>query len=173
MNNRKLIISEGNRPFWQLILASVHYTAIVCLVFFFVIGWEFTAETKVLKKSFRLLEAAILLVPSALAFSMVKDLLFDLDVKKYKIEYRVGPIRLGKWRQLPNIEYVSVFRQPKQDGAFIFEANLWYSKNRHFNVYESETRPAAWEMGRYIAKALNVSLLDATEPNNFKWVDLN
>lgn len=169
MKSRKLIISEGNRPLWQLIIASVHYTAIICLVFFFVTGWEFTTETKAIKRNFHLLQAIILLLPSALAFSMVKDLLFDLENKKYKIQHRVGPLKFGTWKKLPKIEYVSVFRQPKQDGEFVFEANLWYSKNKHFNVYESDTRPPAWEMGHYIAKALKVKLLDATDPHNFTW----
>lgn len=170
MAHTKLIISEGNRPFWQLIIAAIHYTAIVGLLFFFLAGWEFTTKTTSLKRSFHLLEAAILLLPSAFAFSLVKDLHFDLENKKYKIQYCIGPLKFGTWKELPKIEYVSVFRQPKKTGEYVFEANLWYAKNKHFKVYESPTRPPSWEMGRHIAQALNVRLLDATVPNDFRWV---
>jgi len=172
MQNRNVIISEGNRPLWQLIIAAIHYTAILALLFFFFAKFEFTTETKKLRGTLGLLELAILLLTSALAFSMVKNFLFDLNERKYKIEYCIGPFHFGKWQKLPEIQYVSVFRQPKQDGNYIYEANLWYQRNKHFNVYESDIKAPAFKMGENIAKILNVKLLDATEPNNFRWINL-
>lgn len=173
MENRKVIISVGNRPIWQLIVAAIHYTAIVSLLFFFFIKFEFTFDGKKLKNSFLFLELAAFLLPSALAFSVVRDFLYDLEQKRYKIDYCVGPFRFGKWRHLPEIEYVSVFKQPKEDREFVYEANLWYNRNKHFNIYESETLEPAYEMGKNTAKILKVKLLDATVPNSFKWVALD
>lgn len=173
MKSRNVIISEGNRPFWQLVIAAIHYTAIFFLLFFFFTKFEFTTNTKKLKGSFGLLELALFLIPSALAFSLVRNFLFDLEQKRYKIEYCIGPIRFGKWQQLPEIEYVSVFKQPKADGDYIFEVNLWYSRNQHFNIYENTSLESAFLMGKNVAKVLEVKLLDATVANNFKWTKLD
>ncbi|WP_273568338.1 hypothetical protein [Maribacter halichondriae] len=136
---------------------------------FFFANFEFTSETKKLKGSLSLLEAALVLLPSALAFSVVKDVFFDLTQNKYKEQYCVGPIKWGKWKNLPKIDYVSVFKQPKEDGEYIFETNLWYQKNRHFKIYENSDLASVFEMGVSVAKLLHVDLLDATEPNNYKW----
>jgi hypothetical protein len=169
---KNIIISEGNRPLWQLIIAAVHYTAIVSLLFFFFTQFEFTVNPKKLKGSFSLFEMAILLLPSALYFSVVKDLLFDLQNRKFKVQYCIGPLKLGQWRNLPEIDYVSVFKQPKANGDFVYETNLWYGQNKHFNIYESTDSSPVFIMGETVAKALNVRLLDATEPNNYKWVEV-
>ncbi len=170
---KNVIISEGNKPFWQLVVSAVHYTAIVSLLIFFFIGFELTTETKKLKGSFNFLEAIIYLLPTALYFSVVKNFLFDFGERKYKIQYCVGAIKVGSWKNLPEIEYVSVFKQPKTDGDFTFEVNLWYFKNRHFNIYESDDSAPAFELGQAAAKVLNVKLLNATVPNSYKWVKLN
>lgn len=169
MQSDKIIISEGNRPLWQRIVAAIHYTAILSLLFFFFTKFEFTTESKKLRGSLSLLEAALVLLPSALAFSVVKDVLFDLAQNKYKELYCVGPIKVGKWKELPKIDYVSVFKQPKENGEFVFETNLWYQKNRHLNIYENTDLASVFEMGVAVAKSLGVDLLDATEPNNYKW----
>ncbi len=169
MKPSKIILSEGNRPLWQLIIAAVHFTAIISILFIFVVNFEFTTSLKKLKGSLSLIELAVFLLPSALAFSVVKDVHFDLAQKRYKEQYCVGPIKVGKWKKLPNIEYVSVFRQPKVNREYIYEANLWYQKNKHFNIYENEQLEIVIEMGKYIAKALGVNLLDATRPNDFRW----
>ncbi|MEP2689368.1 hypothetical protein [Maribacter dokdonensis] len=172
MVKKNIIISEGNRPLWQLVIAAIHYTAIITLLFFYFIDFEFSFETEVLKKGIRTIELVIFLLPSALAFSVVKDVLFDLNNKKYKIQYCVGPIKFGKWKKLPEIEYVSVFKQRLANGNFVFEANLWYSTNKHFNIFESELKNPVFLLGKNVAKALNIDLLDATVPNDYKWIEI-
>lgn len=172
MDSKNIIISEGNRPLWQLIIAAAHYSAIVVLLFFFFTKFEFTTNTKILRDSFSLLEAAIFLIPSALAFSVVRSSLFDMENKQFKIAYVVGPFRWGKWRPLPKIEYVSVFRQSKADGSFVYEANLWYKGNRHFNIYENQHQETVMLMGKNVAQLLKVDLWDATVPQKGHWVKL-
>lgn len=170
--NKNVIISEGNRPWWQLLIAAIHYTAIVYLIFLFFSSVKFSGKTNDLKNSLTLIEAVILLLPSALAFSVVRDFYFDLEAKRYKIEYCVGPIRVGSWKQLPEIEYVSVFKQPLENDNYIYEANLWYNRNKHFNVFKNDEKDIAFEMGIQLAKALNVKLFDATVPHKNKWVEV-
>ena len=171
--NRNIIISEGNRPLWQRIVAALLYTiAIFSLVKFFTV-FEFTTASKKLKGSFSLLEVSIFIFTIAIGFSVVKDVLFDLKNRKYKIQYCVGPIKVGKWQKLPEIEYVSVFKQPKEEGEFIYETNLWYNRNLHFNVYENTELDPTFSMGVNVAKILNVRLLDATIANKSKWVNID
>ncbi|RYC52115.1 hypothetical protein DN53_09520 [Flagellimonas olearia] len=102
---------------------------------------------------------------------MVKSVHFDLKSKKYKMEYSVGPIHIGRWKKLPEVKYVSVFKQPKTNGEFTYDVNLWYANNRHFNVYENSFMEPSYNMGLHIAKSLRVDLLDATDPYDKKWVE--
>ncbi|SNR56914.1 hypothetical protein SAMN04488009_2494 [Maribacter sedimenticola] len=167
VRKKNVIISEGNRPLWHLIIAAIHYTAIVSLLLFYIVDFKPS-----LIKGIHTLKIILFILPGALTFSIVKDVLFDLQNKRYKLQYGVGPIRYGIWKELPEIEYVSVFKQPLVDGNFIYEANLWYAKNRHFNVYESESKQQAYLFGENIAKILEIDLLDATEPNNYTWKEV-
>lgn len=170
LGKSKILISEGNRPLWQLILAAALYTAVVISLFIFVRNFEFTADAKRLRTAFDPLKIALLLLPTALAFSIVKDVLFDLDEKKYKEQYCLGRIKFGRWHDLPKIEYVSVFRQLKRNGDIVFEVNLWYERNKHFTIYEHKELEPVFSMGTSVSNSLNVRLLDATVPNNHKWL---
>lgn len=119
---------------------------------------------------FETIQMAIFAFTTGLGFCVVKDVVFDLKKKTYKIQYCVGPIRIGKWKRLPEIEYVSVFRQLLENEEYIFEVNLWYDKNRHFNVYKNLELDITFEFGKHVSEILEVNLLDATVPNSFKWV---
>jgi len=56
-------------------------------------------------------------------------------------------------------------------GKKIFEVNLWYDKNKHWELYEKHDFAEAFAIGFEISELLNIDLLDATKPNNYKWVD--
>lgn len=169
MNNHK-IISEGNRPLWQLIFAAFFFASMFVLIGMFFYSLEFATEDKKFDESFRLIQMAIFAFTTGLGFCVVTDIVFDLKKKTYKIQYCVGPIRVGKWNRLPEIEYVSVFRQLLKNEEYIFEVNLWYDKNRHFNIYKNLELDITFEFGKHVSEILEVDLLDATVPNDFKWV---
>ncbi len=116
---------------------------------------------------------AVLCVSQGILFSVVKNIHFDLNQKKLKEEYQVGPIKIGNWKNLPEIEYVSVFRQAKADANFIYEVNLWYKRNRHFNVYQNTHLNTVMLMGKNVARILNKDLWDATVPQKECWIDLD
>lgn len=171
MGERKIIISEGNRPFWQSLTASFFYTISVVLLAMFFFGYEvFPSEGHSPRWDFSVIWLAIACLTQGVLFSLIKRVLFDLDTKRYKVQYSIGPIFVGQWKKLPEVEYVSVFKQPKKNGNYIFETNLWYKKNRHFNVYDSADPEPAFAMGKLVALKLNVDLLDATQPNNYVWI---
>src|SRR5690606_21807119 len=126
-----------NRPLWQLIFAAFFFTAMIIFLGMFFFSFEFTTEDKKIKGNAGLIELAIYAFTAGLSFCVVKDIHFDLKKKTYKIQYCVGPIKVGKWKRLPQIEYVSVFRQLLKNEEHTFEVNLWYGKNKHFNVYQN------------------------------------
>lgn len=111
---------------------------------------------------------------AGLRFSVITAVCFDLGGRCYKKEYRVGPVRVGKWKQLPDIEYVSVFKQavtlPGEDDGHVYNVNVWYGHNRHFTIYTKADSKAAYDMALYIASRLKIELLDATDPLNKIWI---
>lgn len=92
---------------------------------------------------------------------------FDFEGNQYKEEFAVGPFKTGKWKPMPKLEYVSVFKNPTAD----YELNLWYYRNRHFKLSKYYDKEPAMEKALLIAEKLNIKILDATIKNNFVWVD--
>lgn len=181
MESKDIIISEGVRPLWHRIIAAFLYTVILLLLVLLVFSVNLSAELYVVKQLIHSAEFIFLLFVFALRFSTVRTLYFDLNERKYKKEFSVGPICVGKWKSLPNIEYISVFRQivssdPDGDGVGMldirYDINVWHDTSKHFTIYSGFTVEPVFEIARYIALKLKVDLLDATIPNNFKWVEL-
>jgi len=55
----------------------------------------------------------------------------------------------------------------------LYEINLWYNRNKHFNIGTIDDFKLAIKQGKMIAKKLDIDLLDAaTDPRDSKWVDL-
>jgi len=172
-HTNNIIISEGYRPLLHRIIAAILYTVMFFCLFYFFSKFRFTTNTDALKENLNFLELAIFSFIGSLSFSGFKNVVFDLGKNKYKEEYCIGPIKVGKWKNLPEIDYVSVFKQPLEEGKYIYETNLWYQKNKHFNIYSNVNLEPVFEMGKSVSKILKVDLLDATIPNDYKWVDLN
>lgn len=104
----------------------------------------------------------------------------DLASKKYREIYSVMGIKFGVWKDLPDIEYVSVFKTKENKrvqgmGASanfsneVYKLNLFYSRNNKIEVYLTEDISDAFEKAKYIADVLNIDVLDATERVS-KWL---
>lgn len=172
MGKSKIIISEGVRPLWQTLIASVFYTLAIILLAMFFFGYEIVpSDVKDNNRNYGVFYIATACMAQGIIFSNIKSIFFDLENQKYKEEYRVGPIGLGRWKSLPKIEYVSVFRQLKENRSYTYEVNLWVKGNRSFTIYEGLDLGTTFAMGATTAKTLNVDMLDATVPNDYKWVD--
>lgn len=86
----------------------------------------------------------------------------------------------GKWKILPKINYISVFKTTEtttlralsaetnvtQD---IIKLNLFYGKNQRITAYVTTKKDDAFTKAREIAKILNIKILDATERES-KWI---
>ena len=164
---KDIIISEKPRPIWQRIVAGISYALMV----FGVYKYEGKQSFKAFTSSFN---CAVFMLIIGLRFSVITSIWFDMKGSRYKKEYRVGPVKIGKWEQLPNVEYVSVFRQavtlPGEDDGHVYNVNVWYGHNRHFTIYTNADTKSAYNMALYIATRLKTDLLDATDPLNKIWI---
>ncbi|AXG73807.1 hypothetical protein DVK85_05970 [Flavobacterium arcticum] len=137
-------------------------------------------NTREARSSFHLLEFSIVLLLLGLRFSLIQNILFDIKHKRFKKEFDIGFTKFGKWKQLPNIEYISVFQQgvsSDSDGdgrksyGIIYNVNVWHQTSKHFTIYSNTESDPALEMGKHIAASLNTDLLDATDPHNRIWIE--
>ena len=160
-------ISEGKRPLWQIIIAALLYTGALVSLYFFYETFSLNVSKKRIVAYFEILEITGVLFLAGVSFSLVKDYQFDFKNKQYKIIHRVGPIKVGQWRTLKSLDYISVFK--KNESKYF--VNLWYNKNKHFKLFAHNKADAAIFMGKELAKKLKIELYDATDPHNSKWVD--
>lgn len=167
MVQKEIIVSQGNRPFWQIILAALFFTGMVIFLYYFFITFNIYDSVTRFKGSLHFLQIAIFLFAAGISFSAVRDYHFNFQEKKYKILFCVGPVKIGKWTKFKSLEYISVFKNSKN----FFEINLWYNKNKHFNISKYDQENFALFAGKELAKKLNIDLLDATDPHSSKWVE--
>ncbi len=165
----KIIVSESARPIFQLIIAAVFFTFAVGLIInsFYEANWEYNGF-KILVTN---IEHIALLLAFGAGFCSQKRVYIDLKNNRFKPSFEVGPIKLGKWATIDNPEYISVFGRLKQDGSLVYEVNLWYDTNKHFELFERNSIKDAYNMGYDISEELKIDLLDATISNDYKWID--
>ncbi|AOW20927.1 hypothetical protein [Urechidicola croceus] len=165
--DKRVIISEGVKPLWQRIIAAILLT----IMFYFIIAF-FTNTTPSFVKGYvkgitGLFELCTLIIITALPFATTRNYIFDFQKNKFKIEYRIGHLKFGKWEALPKLEYISVYK--KEDD--FYELNLWYYKNKHVKIFQYSDFDDAMKEAFEFSEELNIDLLDASEKNNFSWVD--
>lgn len=166
MNRNEILISQGNRPWWQKVMAAIFFTTTVIFLYYFFLYFNLENED-LLKGSFGALNLAIFSFATGVGFSVFRENHFIFEEKKYKTLICVGPVKMGQWKQFERLEYISVFKNNSRD---IFEVNLWYNKNKHFNISIYSEEESALFIGKQLAKKLNIDLLDATNPHNSKWI---
>lgn len=124
------------------------------------------------------------LVPLLFGFMMLKTegSEIDLESKTYRKTNSILGFSLGKWQPLYDTEYVSVFNTTEDitvralsaetTNSFpIIVLNIFYQKNKKLTVYKTKNLRDAFDVASHIADALLIDLLDATEKNDYKWVD--
>jgi hypothetical protein len=149
---------------------------IACTVFVYK---EFSSPTE----TFLIALVCLFFIPvlffSSLVLSSMTMLHFDLREKKYKKVSIVAGIKISSgWKPLPDIEYVSVFCQQygnvdtEDTATYDYTVNLWYKTNKHFTIYSNSIAEPCFNLAHQIAAKLKTDLLDATEPGNFKWLEV-
>ena len=83
-------------------------------------------------------------------------------------------IHFGKWKSIPEFEYISVFKGKQKQRVNtlatsnslsneIFYLNLFYNRNRHITFYKTLEKEDALEIASKFQKELKLDILDATE----------
>lgn len=169
MEQDEILISEGNRPWWQRVIAAICFTGMFVFLYYFLITFNIYDSDDQIRDSSYFVVLTFYALSFGLSFSIVKDYHFDFEAHRYKIIFRVGPVKVGHWKRFQNLEYISVFK----NGKDIFEINLWYNRNKHFNLFNYDDAEDALYAGKQMAVKLKIDLFDATNPHNSKWVDKN
>lgn len=170
MRNSKneVLISPGERHILETILASMFYAIFIYLLFSSIYNFTINKSYGGLFVSlYNVLLASGFLISMALSFSMVKDIFINVKDEYLISCYRVGRFKYEVKSKLPELQYVSIFKNAKDQ----FEANLWYGKNNHYKMYVFEEYDEALQFGKIIAKKFNLDVLDATEKGDFKWLE--
>lgn len=124
------------------------------------------------------------IVPIAISLILLqtKGSEMDLSSKKYRKIYSILGMDFGKWKDIPEIEYISVFATQENIAVWassasanvknnIFKLNLFYNSNKKIEAYTSYNVKDAFNVGHHLADALQTDLLDATVTGDFKLVD--
>ena len=169
MKNDNIIISERPRSFWQIPLASLFFTAAIGLLVFtlYKMHWR---DNELINFGHTLSDV-FYLVAIGVTFCFQKSVYVDLKNSKFRSTFEIGPIKIGQWKTITDYEYVSVFHQPLKNGGKTFEVNLWYDKNKHWELYRKNSSVDAFLIAHDLSEQLKIDLLDATIPNDYKWID--
>lgn len=104
----------------------------------------------------------------------------NLEAKMYRELYSIFGISFGKWKALPALEYVSVFKTKENSrvrgmGASanfsnpIIKLNIFYNTNKKIEAYSTVDEEDAFRVARHLADVLQIDILDATERET-KWL---
>lgn len=133
----ELIVSEGKKPIWKLIFASLLFTiSIVSIVNIFNSVWSVGFEKLPIKFYTSNIKILGLTLSLGITLSITKTILIDTDKNKLVSRYFVGPFYRDILSVIPKLEYVSVFL----DTSEIYQVNLWYNKNKHYKMYVFENK---------------------------------
>lgn len=168
MEKEKIIIADTRRPFWQLLIAAAFFTFsiyVFCIYFL-----NMPSSDKVHKHTAPL-EVGIFSIAMGVWFCNKRGIHIKPLTKEFRATFEIGPLVFGQWKKIPNPEYISIFQQPLTNGDYIFEVNLWYNTNKHWQLYANKDHRTVFLMGFDLSEQLNIELLDATNPNDFKWID--
>ncbi len=124
----------------------------------------------------------IVLISISLILLQTEGSEIDLYSKKYRKIYSVLGLDFGKWKDIPEVEYVSVFATQENIAIWVssasanvkndvFKLNLFYDSNKKIEAYTSYDKKEAFDVGHHLAEALQTDLLDATSTGDFKLVN--
>ncbi|GAB5398672.1 MAG: hypothetical protein Aureis2KO_02570 [Aureisphaera sp.] len=151
--------SEGQRPFWQNMLALLLFGAALLGVFLLVDLW--VKNDYELEKGLLLMGYTVcMLAGLAAMLFLVRDYLIDFKNGQYKVTYRIGPIEYGRWMLIRNYEYVSLHENT--DG--MYRIHFGYNKDKFFKLGKYGAYTQALKMGKRLALKFNVDLIDTTAP---------
>ena len=113
-------------------------------------------------------------------FFLSQGIEINFDKKKYRNFISLFHLDYGKWEDLPEIDYISVFKTEQTTKVWVSSAsanitdtviriNLFHSNNQKIEAYETQNIDDAFKKAKQIATILDIDILDATEQES-KWL---
>lgn len=164
----ELVVAQGEIPWWRVFLAAILFTGVIYNVYLLIIYCNNmtldSIPTRTIPDAIKKISSGLV---AGIALSITKTVLIDIDKNKLISRYAVGPFSRDVLTVVPELEYVSVFFNSKEE----YEVNLWYKGNKHYKMYTFIEKEHAHKFGVMVAQKLNIDLLDATEKGNNKWIE--
>lgn len=171
MNNKEesiVSVFEAKRSWYELVIAAVFFSVTIAVVIFVIfINYNIHSLLTFITSMRILALIGVMSFVAGLKFSQVRNLQIDFHKNLIITRYVVGPFSYKTESKVTEFEYVSFFKVNNT----CFGTNLWYVKNRHFEMYEFETKERAYQFSLDLSTKLKIDLLDATEKGNFKWIE--
>lgn len=164
---KSLVYIERQNSLFFRIVAALFFTISIALAIHFIVTMDFSLEKKHFYAHFDYLQIVFVLMFIAIYFSYTINCHFDFENELFKREFTIGIFKYGKWKPLPKLDYVSLFATDQS----VFQVNLWNNKNKHWDLYEEFNYKDAFSIAFELSELLNISLLDATVPGDFRWID--
>ena len=168
-NKGIIIVTDRKRRFWLVSLVAL------ALVVIALMRASLIDDGRSLWEIFRLMidktGLFLVIILGIVGLSYERRLYIDIEKQRYRPTIEMGPIKMGKWISILNPEYVSVFYKDQISGGTLHQVNLWYDENKWVNLFEMHNQEEAFSMGHEISELLNIDLLDATDIDNFRWVE--
>lgn len=164
----ELVVSSGNRSLVKTVLAAGMFTAVLYLLYEMVsLCWhtEFILANPKLPASY--LQLIGIFLSGGVYFSLTKTVLIDVDQNLLISKFAIGPFTKNVTTQVPQLEYVSVFRNSKD----VYEVNLWYYRNKHYKMGVFDDKKSAFRFADMVSDKLKLDILDATESGRSKWIE--
>ena len=149
----KLIIIKGNQKhFLFRFLAAIIYAAALFILIRFFIKIPISNTESYRIDILNLIKLEIYIITIALLASVVKNHHFNLKKNTYRQYYSVGPFGYGKWINIDNLTYTSIYLNNND----VYEVIIWDETNNRFKVSFHKTELEAIETAEYIAQKLNI-----------------
>lgn len=168
-NEFELVVLPGNRPLWMRIIAAFFFAIMFYYLYELIRVYWILGFCQLTSKALPgFVELICYNLSGGIAFSIVKVVLIDVDKDKLISRFCVGPFSRDIKSKVPQLEYVSVFLDSKEN----YEVNLWYVGNKHYRMYDFDEKEPAMKFAKMVSQKLNIDLLDATEKGNSKWIEI-
>ncbi|KAB8151398.1 hypothetical protein EZY14_018865 [Kordia sp. TARA_039_SRF] len=154
-----------------VIKTNVHILRTIFGVGFFLVGVVATSTGNLLGLIFCVI---------SLLFFIREGSEIDLKRKQYRAFSDFFGIHFGQWKELPKIDYISVFIATERTIIYDFVhetevknkvivLNLFYNGNQRIKVYTAKDKEDAFKVAKQISEILKIDILDATEAES-KWI---
>ncbi|CAM1358310.1 conserved protein of unknown function [Tenacibaculum soleae] len=150
--SKLVIIKGGQKHFIFRLMAAILYAFAVFILVKFFINTQISTIENYTISFLHVLEMEIYIITLALLASVVNNHHFNLKAKTYRKYYSVGPLGYGKWQNISDLTYVSIYLNNND----IYEVIIWDKNNDRFKVSFHKLEKDAIETAKYVADKLSI-----------------